>query len=159
MSRKSIPKRIRQQVYNKFYGKCAYCGCELEYKDMQVDHLESVYSASVQQKEVDDTLDNYMPSCRACNFYKGTMTLKQFRSHLLNTLQDTCRAPFQVKLAMKYGMLTYHPWDGEFYFEKIARMNAMMQEVLKIRLKDLQDGALEKELERLSHDRETTEEV
>lgn len=151
MTRKPIPKQVRQQVYNKYYGHCAYCGCTLDIKDMQVDHLESVYSASMQQKEVNDTLDNYMPSCRACNFYKGTMTLKQFRSHLLNTLQDTCRASFQVKLAMKYGMLNYKPWDGEFYFEKIARMDVMMQEVMSLRLKDLQDGVLEKELERLNY--------
>lgn len=23
---------------------CAYCGCDLEYKDMQVDHVKSVYA-------------------------------------------------------------------------------------------------------------------
>ena len=38
MSRKTIPKKIRQIVYDKYNGHCAYCGCELEYKDMQIDH-------------------------------------------------------------------------------------------------------------------------
>lgn len=39
MIRKSIPKHIRQQVYEKYGGHCAYCGKALEYKDMQVDHM------------------------------------------------------------------------------------------------------------------------
>lgn len=37
--RKPIPKHIRQKVYEKYDGHCAYCGCKLEYKDMQVDHI------------------------------------------------------------------------------------------------------------------------
>lgn len=37
--RKPIPKSVRKQVYAKYNGHCAYCGCELEYKDMQVDHV------------------------------------------------------------------------------------------------------------------------
>ena len=119
MTRKAIPKQVRQQVYDKCNGHCAYCGCKLDIKDMQVDHIESVYRAEYNGKDADDTIYNYMPACRACNFYKGTFTLKQFRSHLLNTLSNTCRESFQTKLAMKYGMLTYQPWDGRFYFEKI----------------------------------------
>lgn len=44
--RKAIPKQIRQKVYEKHNGHCAYCGCELEYKDMQVDHIDSIERAS-----------------------------------------------------------------------------------------------------------------
>lgn len=43
MGRKPIPKKIRKQVYQKYNGHCAYCGSKLEYKDMQVDHVISVY--------------------------------------------------------------------------------------------------------------------
>lgn len=38
---KPIPKAIRQQVYEKFGGHCAYCGAPLAYRDMQVDHIEA----------------------------------------------------------------------------------------------------------------------
>ena len=51
MKRKPIPKEVRQQVYDKYNGHCAYCGCELGIKDMQVDHLHSVYRAEVEGKE------------------------------------------------------------------------------------------------------------
>ena len=43
MSRKQIAQKIRKQVYEKCNRHCAYCGCELEYKDMQVDHVTSVF--------------------------------------------------------------------------------------------------------------------
>ena len=35
----AISKKLREQVYQKYNGRCAYCGCELAIKDMQVDHL------------------------------------------------------------------------------------------------------------------------
>lgn len=37
---KSIPKKDRLKIYEKYNGHCAYCGCELNYKDMQVDQLK-----------------------------------------------------------------------------------------------------------------------
>ena len=40
---KPITKKIRIKVWEKYNHHCAYCGCKLEYKDMQVDHIDSVY--------------------------------------------------------------------------------------------------------------------
>ena len=37
--RRKLTKDERMAVYEKTNGHCAYCGCELEYKDMQVDHV------------------------------------------------------------------------------------------------------------------------
>lgn len=27
-------KKLRQEIYDKYNGHCAYCGCEIELKDM-----------------------------------------------------------------------------------------------------------------------------
>lgn len=43
MSRKQIAQKIRKQVYEKYNRHCAYCGCELKYKDMEVDHVIPEY--------------------------------------------------------------------------------------------------------------------
>lgn len=40
--RKTINKKTRKLVFNKYNGHCAYCGCELTMKTMQVDHITSV---------------------------------------------------------------------------------------------------------------------
>ena len=119
MSRKPIPKKIRQQVYEKCNGHCAYCGCELEYKDMQVDHIESVYLAELRNNEVDDTLSNYMPSCRMCNYYKNTSTIEQFRNKLTGMLMENVRRPFDYRLVLKYGLVKEDIKPVVFYFEKL----------------------------------------
>lgn len=35
--RKPIPKSVRKQVYAKYNGHCAYCGCEIPEKGFNVD--------------------------------------------------------------------------------------------------------------------------
>lgn len=32
--RRKLTKTERMTVYNKMGGRCAYCGCELQFKDM-----------------------------------------------------------------------------------------------------------------------------
>mgnify|MGYP004487825509 CR=1 FL=1 len=42
--RKSPTKEERKLVYQMYDGHCAYCGCKLELKEMQVDHINSIYA-------------------------------------------------------------------------------------------------------------------
>ena len=112
MARKPIPKKIREQVYQKCNGHCAYCGCELEYKDMQVDHVTSVYG-----NDGSNDVENLMPSCRMCNFYKSTFSIEVFRKNL-ETLYERLQKLFIYRLALKYGLITEHKNKVVFYFEK-----------------------------------------
>lgn len=116
--RKQLSKTVRQQVYDKCGCHCAYCGCELEYKDMQVDHAESVYRAEMQGHETDNEIGNLMPACRQYNFYKGANDIEGLRQAITNVLSRTCVDNFQARMAMKYGIIKLYPWDGKFYFEK-----------------------------------------
>lgn len=113
---KSIPKEIRKKVYEKYGGRCAYCGCKLEYKNMQVDHIDAVYRAKYEGRQVDNSIDNYMPACRQCNFYKGTSTIEEFRRKIVH-LEETVFNRFTVRLALKYGILRFRRWGQTFYFE------------------------------------------
>lgn len=54
-------KKIREMIYTKYNGHCAYCGMELEIKDMQVDHIIP------QRLGGGDDTGNLNPSCRLCN--------------------------------------------------------------------------------------------
>ena len=117
MERKYINKSIREQVYQKYDGHCAYCGCEIEFKDMQCDHLLPVYRPQNVYKDINN-IDNLMPSCRQCNYYKNTFTLERFRQEL-KTLMERVRKPLIYRLASKYGMVKEGEWDGNFYFERL----------------------------------------
>jgi len=101
----------RLQVFNKYYGKCAYCGETLKYNEMQVDHIRSQFHKG------SDDLDNLNPSCRQCNFYKGTDSIEQFKERL-TTIIERIKKPFIVRLAIKYGIVSFKQFDGRFYFEK-----------------------------------------
>ena len=127
--RKPIPKKLRQQVYEKYGGHCAYCGKKIEYKDMQVDHADITYGRAfygmdtkrAQEAITDNSIndiENLMPACRQCNFYKGMDNIDYFRRKIKNTLEHSCVNTFQAKLAMQYGIIKHHEWDGLFYFEK-----------------------------------------
>ena len=96
--RKTIPRTIRLQVLKKYNNHCAYCGCELDMKTLRVDHLVPFYHGGA------DDIDNYMPSCRSCNFYKSTLDLEKFRDRL-GTMHDRIVAPFIVRLGMQYGIV------------------------------------------------------
>lgn len=135
---KQIPKKIRQQVYEKYNGHCAYCGRKITLKEMQVDHVYSVYHAELNKKGkavgVEDSkgdpkylkekaahvndIDNLMPACRQCNFYKGAMDIEAFRSQLETALFYNATNTFQFRLAERYGLVKPTPHHIEFYFEK-----------------------------------------
>lgn len=119
MARKPIPKKIRKQVYAKYNGHCAYCGCELAYKDMQVDHIESVERAFWMGKEADNSINNYNPACRQCNFYKSTYPLEMFRENITKTMIPNLQKNFNYRLAIKYGFVEEKEIKPVvFYFEK-----------------------------------------
>lgn len=113
VKRKPIPKSVRKKVWEKYNGHCAYCGCDLEYKEMQVDHVVSRY-----WYDGADDISNYMPACRQCNFYKSTLSLEDFRKRL-QTITDRLKNEFIYKVALKYGLVEEHNEPIKFYFEEV----------------------------------------
>ena len=117
-----ISKKTREIVYNKYNGHCAYCGCEIEIKDMQVDHIVPKYRNNemwYKGKIGTDEISNLNPSCRMCNYYKGMSSIDIFRQKLKDTLMSNVQRPFDFRLAERYGMVKIEEWDGKFYYEKM----------------------------------------
>ena len=110
-------------MYEKCNHRCAYCGCELDYKDMQVDHVESLhrYETAYAIGEADflDEIENLMPSCRQCNFYKSTFSLEDFRERLQVSMMNNLRKNFGYNLALKYGLVEEKMKPIRFYFEEM----------------------------------------
>lgn len=120
---KAIPKRVRLEVYEKCNHRCAYCGCELEYKDMQVDHIKSIYSNMDYKQTMTEqemySIENLLPACRQCNFYKSVFTLEVFRERLQTTMIKNLRKNFGYRLAVKYGLVEEKMKPITFYFERL----------------------------------------
>lgn len=114
-----MKKKKRLKVWYKYNKKCAYCGCDLEYKDMQIDHIQSKFHYEYFKLDGDiNREENLNPSCRQCNFYKSSDTLEDFRKNL-STVHERLSKEFIFRLAVKHGIVEYKGFDGKFYFEKI----------------------------------------
>ena len=119
----------RRKVYEKYDGHCGYCGKEIEFKKMQVDHIfpnsrrhwlkaneEIKKEEGITFDNIDD-FDNLMPTCRRCNHYKRALSVEQFR-HRLSVLHNGLLGIYIFKVAVDYGIVEIKPFNGVFYFEQ-----------------------------------------
>lgn len=118
-NRRKLTQKERMEVYRKMGGHCAYCGCILEYKDMQVDHVMPLNGWS---EEGADTLDNMLPACRSCNHYKSAMNLESFRKMVENMPTALARDSVTYRNAVRFGLVTPNPHPVTFYFEKMQKV-------------------------------------
>lgn len=136
--RKALTQAQRMAVYEKCQGHCAYCGTEIAYKQMQVDHvtpMEHAHFARQNGKNVHD-LENLLPACRPCNYIKSSMFLEKFREIIPGWVDVLHRDSVTYRNAVRFGMVTETPELPKFYFEKIgldvpdytAEMNQMYRE-------------------------------
>lgn len=115
--RRKLTKAERLEVYNKCGGHCAYCGCDLQYKDMQVDHVVPLNGWTVQG---DDDVSNMLPGCRSCNHYKSRNPLESFRRMIERQPEVLQRDSTTYQIAVRYGLVIPAPGPVKFYFERMA---------------------------------------
>lgn len=126
----AVSKKDREIIYNKYNGKCAYCGCELE-KGWHVDELLPVRRNMKWNKEKnryvwDGTcehperlnIDNQMPSCPSCNINKHSLPLESFRDLIAGFINSLNRDSTQYKIAKRYGLVSETIKPVLFYFEE-----------------------------------------
>lgn len=121
--RKTIPKKVRLDVYAKYDGHCAYCGKKLEYKDMQVDHLIPFQRERFKKysEEEIECFENYMPACRRCNHYKRAHSLEVFREMIEEIPFKLTRDNYIYKVGLDYNLIEEHRQKVVFYFEKVEQ--------------------------------------
>lgn len=117
MKRKQLSKQQRVEVYNKCRGHCAYCGCELPFEKMQVDH---VVAFNLIHDDNTETMLNYLPACRSCNHYKSTLSIEAFRRMVEKMPEVLMRDSVTYKNAVRFGLVEPKPHKVTFYFEKLG---------------------------------------
>jgi hypothetical protein len=116
-----MKKIDRELIFNKFDGKCAYCGDPLK-KGWHVDELLPV------RRNKDGTcmhperfnIDNQMPSCPGCNIQKNSYTLEQFRENIKQFVNSLNQYSTQYKFAKKYGLVSETDIQVKFHFETVC---------------------------------------
>ena len=111
----AFSKKVREAVYNKYSGHCAYCGREIAYKDMQVDHF--IPKNGWNERGTDDMV-NLMPSCRMCNHYKRAHSLELFRQFIAE-IPKKLHQNYIYKIGVVYGNVIEDEKPIKFYFEQM----------------------------------------
>ena len=120
-----MTKKEREAIYNKYNGHCAYCGRNIEYKDMQVDHVIPQRRATAKAGrgrvplEVVEDPSNLICSCRSCNHYKRAHSLETFRRYIEEILMKLSRDNYIYKVGLRYNLIEEHPRKIKFYFEQV----------------------------------------
>lgn len=117
----ALKKEVRLAVYNKLNGHCGYCGLEIKYEQMQVDHIipKAGHGGGLYgfEKGADD-FDNLMPACRRCNNWKNVFSVEQFRYEIAQQPGRLHRYQNGFRLGADFGLITVIEKPIIFYFEK-----------------------------------------
>lgn len=110
----------RQAIYDKYSGKCAYCGCDLP-KLWHIDHIEPIVrdwiNGDCKNPHLKDNIENHNPSCAPCNIQKNSYSLEQFRENIKQFINSLNKYSTQYKFAKKYGLVKETEIEVLFYFE------------------------------------------
>lgn len=120
-----MTKKERQTVFEKYDGRCAYCGCLLK-KGWHVDHLKPIRRKKYKKGECRypqrECLDNCMPACASCNINKHAMKLEDFRQLVAGFMKHLNERNTQYKIAKRFGLVEEHEKPIVFYFEEYRKL-------------------------------------
>ena len=120
-------KQHREIVFNKYNGRCAYCGCELQ-KGWHVDHIEPAFhnwsdediKLHLKQKRGLNTIENYNPACPRCNRWKSTFSIEGFRIEISKQIERLKRDSPQFRMVLDYGLIRETQKEVKFYYESLT---------------------------------------
>lgn len=125
-----LNKTQREELKQKFGGRCAYCGDELNDK-WHADHIEAVkrdiihvgggklISGEMTRPHL-DTIENMNPACVPCNTNKSSMSLEGWRRMIahyrdVQLLRDSTHA----RHLHRFGLIEIKQHPVVFYFEQV----------------------------------------
>lgn len=76
ITRGSIPKRLRREVYRRDSGTCVYCGIKCPAEELTIDHMIPLARGGT------DEATNWATCCRPCNERKADIPLEEFLASL-----------------------------------------------------------------------------
>ena len=124
---------IRNKVYEKYNGRCAYTGKLLD-GTWQVDHVTSRFEYSFHNKSGVDNIDNLLPAMIIVNHYKRSKNLEQFRDYMFTFHTRLSKLPkktgvertkkrieYMNEIASLFDISIDKPFNGTFYFENLRQ--------------------------------------
>lgn len=103
-------------VFEKYGGRCGYCGCLSI--NLQIDHFIP------RSKGGSDKIENLMPSCRDCNAFKSDLLIEEFRNKILFKTIESLEKEIRFKIALNYSFIKKSNLKNvKFFFENFHDSN------------------------------------
>lgn len=114
--RSQFDKDKRNSIFEKYGGRCAYCGEVLDHNDFTIDHIYPLTKGGSNKGK------NLVACCFACNRAKSDSELEQFRDLLmaLSAKKEEDRLGWEKVICEKFG-ISHKIKRPSFYFEKIDK--------------------------------------
>lgn len=103
--RRPINAEIRQAVYDKYNGRCTYCGRQITWSEFTIDHIVPLANGGTNE------IDNLTCSCEHCNYLKGTKNTREFKIFVYTIIANALRF-------INNGLYDFDTGKFEFYSEK-----------------------------------------
>lgn len=128
-----MTKQERQKVFEKYNGRCAYCGCEL-FGKWCVDHIVPIYRGDTDEQferrithgetkldiqRGEDKIENMNPACARCNGWKSTFDLETFRREISEQVKRARSYSCNFRMAESFGLVEEIKKPIVFYFETV----------------------------------------
>lgn len=128
----TLTKAQRVDVFNKFGGKCAYCGNPLGTR-WHADHVKSVKRKTKYVRDKNDLwktvtvgfwapendhAGNIFPACAPCNIHKSDAKLEDWRRYIERQVEIARRNSAPFRHAERFGLITTSAAPIVFHFEK-----------------------------------------
>lgn len=105
-------KSKRNYVFNKYNGRCAYCGKKLSINYIyEINNYCSIDHIIPKSVGGNNDILNLNPCCKICNSIKGNRTIEELRKYLYCRFKESIFSGF-FNIKKRYGKFL-------FYFEKI----------------------------------------
>lgn len=128
-------EKIRVHLWQKYNGRCAYCGKPLG-DDWQIDHIKPVIRYGLKPiYPENDVLENMVPAISIINHYKRAVDIELFRKWLLGELhvrmtklpknpkceKSIRHKAYMLRIAELFDITPDKPFSGVFYMETLKR--------------------------------------
>lgn len=126
MSKITAKKRL--SVYDKFKGKCAYCGCNILLSKFHIDHIEPKHRGYSQHQlnswgskiiKGTDHIDNLNPACISCNLSKSTFSIEDWRKEIELKKDRIKKDSTNFNILLRFGLIKEITIPVIFHFETL----------------------------------------
>ena len=126
----NINNNKRRNIWHKYNCHCAYCGCELEYDKMQIDHIIPLQRGMSKKESIrygilkgSNGYKNLNPSCGSCNRSKSDFKLEAWRSEIELKVSRIRRDSSTFRILERFKMVEINKQNVTFYFENYGKTN------------------------------------